>query len=87
MGLVNRVVPSGRERVAAEELAAEIARFPQTCLRHDRLSVLEQYGLTEAEALSAEWRHGMVSFEADAAAGARRFATGAGRGGSFSDIG
>jgi enoyl-CoA hydratase len=87
MGLANRVVPSGQERAAAEELAAEIARFPQTCLRHDRLSVLEQHGGTEEEALSGEWWHGMASFAADAAAGARRFATGAGRGGSFSDIG
>ncbi|WP_431877506.1 crotonase/enoyl-CoA hydratase family protein [Amycolatopsis sacchari] len=86
MGLVNRVVPAGEERAAAEELAAAIARFPQTCLRHDRLSVLNQQGLPEAEALSREWEHGMASFAADAAAGANRFAAGAGRGGSFSDI-
>lgn len=86
MGLANRVVPAGQEPAAAEALAAEIARFPQTCLRHDRLSVLEQHGLTEAEALSVEWGHGMASFESDAAAGARRFASGAGRGGSFSDL-
>jgi enoyl-CoA hydratase len=84
MGLANRVVPAGRERAAAEELAAQIARFPQTCLREDRLSVLEQHGMTEREALSNEFRHGMASFAADAAAGARRFAGGAGRGGSFS---
>ncbi|MTD55388.1 crotonase/enoyl-CoA hydratase family protein [Amycolatopsis pithecellobii] len=86
MGLANRVVPPGQERAAAEELAAEIARFPQTCLRQDRLSALEQQGRTETEAMAGEWRHGMISFEADAAAGASRFAGGAGRGGSFSDI-
>ncbi|KAA9152995.1 crotonase/enoyl-CoA hydratase family protein [Amycolatopsis acidicola] len=83
MGLANRVVPSGTEREAAEQLAAEIARFPQTCLRNDRLSVLGQHGLTEQEAFSAEWQFGMSSLTADAASGARRFAEGAGRGGSF----
>lgn len=52
IGLVNRVVPTGRSRQAAEELAREIAGFPQTCLRHDRLSVLEQHGLAEEDALA-----------------------------------
>ncbi|HVV09797.1 crotonase/enoyl-CoA hydratase family protein [Amycolatopsis sp.] len=83
MGLANRVVPAGTERAAAEDLAAEIARFPQTCLRNDRLSVLGQSGLSEEEAFSAEWKFGMASLAADAASGARRFADGAGRGGSF----
>ncbi|MFD4405059.1 crotonase/enoyl-CoA hydratase family protein [Nocardia sp. NPDC058499] len=86
MGLVNRVVPVGEERAAAEELAAEIARFPQTCARQDRLSVLEQEGMTEQEALANEWEHGRISVT-DAVAGARRFADGAGRGGSFADLG
>ncbi|GAB2989877.1 crotonase/enoyl-CoA hydratase family protein [Amycolatopsis acidiphila] len=86
MGLANRVVPAGQERAAAEELAAGIARFPQTCLRNDRLSLLAQHGRTEEEALSVEWRYGMVSAESDAGAGAGRFAAGAGRGGSFADI-
>jgi enoyl-CoA hydratase len=36
MGLADRVVPPGRARAAAEELAARIARFPQSCLRSDR---------------------------------------------------
>lgn len=87
MGLANRVVPSGQERVAAEELAAGIARFPRTCSRHDRLSVLEQEGLSEEEAFAAEWRHGMISLSTDALSGAGRFVAGAGRGGSFDDIG
>lgn len=84
MGLVNRVVPAGDERAAAEELAVEIARFPQTCARQDRLSLLEQEGLNEQEALANEWEHGLISLT-DAATGARRFADGAGRGGSFAD--
>ena len=86
MGLANRVVPVGTERLAAERLAAEIARFPQTCLRRDRLSVVEQDGLSEQDAMAGEWRHGMVSLASDALSGAARFAGGAGRGGSFADI-
>lgn len=83
MGLANRVVPAGTERAAAEELAASLAGFPQTCLRQDRLSVLDQHGLDESAALSREWEHGTISFGADAISGARRFAAGEGRGGEF----
>jgi enoyl-CoA hydratase len=80
MGLANRVVPNGRSRPAAEELAAELAEFPQTCLRQDRLSALEQAGLSEAEALHAELRHGRVSLSSpEIAGGVTRFRSGAGR--------
>ncbi|AKH86142.1 enoyl-CoA hydratase [Streptomyces sp. CNQ-509] len=82
MGLANRLVPPGQARAAAEELAAEIARFPQTCLRADRASVLEQHGLPEAEAMAAELRHGTAAL-GEAAAGAGRFAAGEGRHGAF----
>jgi len=82
MGLANRVVPAGTERTAAEELATRLARFPQTCLREDRLSLLEQDGLAEPEAMAGEWRHGMTSI-AHAADGVAQFTGGAGRGGSF----
>ena len=83
IGLANRLVGPGESRPAAEELAAELARFPQTCLRQDRLSVLEQNGRTEEEAIAAEYRHGLISLE-QAGAGAARFAAGAGRHGDFS---
>ncbi|MGW6530692.1 crotonase/enoyl-CoA hydratase family protein [Streptomyces venezuelae] len=82
MGLVNRTVPTGTSRAAAERLAAEIAAFPQTCMRRDRLSLLEQSGLPEEEAMAGELAHGLHSL-ADAAQGAARFAAGAGRHGSF----
>ncbi|MFF1375268.1 crotonase/enoyl-CoA hydratase family protein [Streptomyces sp. NPDC058308] len=78
MGLVNRTVPTGTSRAAAEQLAAEIAGFPQTCLRRDRLALLEQGGLSEQEAMAVELSHGLHSL-AEAAAGAARFAAGAGR--------
>ncbi|MGW6985730.1 crotonase/enoyl-CoA hydratase family protein [Streptomyces sp. NPDC054932] len=84
IGLANRVVPVGRARAAAEELAREIAAFPQLCLRHDRLSVLEQHGLSEADALAGEFRHGAVPLAAgETQEGAGRFASGAGRHGAF----
>ena len=83
MGLANRVVPSGQARRAAEELAAGIARFPQLCMRHDRLSVHEQDGLSLEAALASEWRHGEVALRAEARGGATRFAEGSGRHGDF----
>ncbi|MEU6998426.1 crotonase/enoyl-CoA hydratase family protein [Nonomuraea sp. NPDC046570] len=85
MGLANRVVPDGGSRQAAEELARELARFPQRCLRGDRLSALEQEGLPEAEAIVNELRHGMTSL-GDAVIGAARFAAGAGRHGDFGGV-
>ncbi|MFJ6015603.1 crotonase/enoyl-CoA hydratase family protein [Streptomyces sp. NPDC092952] len=86
MGLANRIVPPGGARAAAERLARELAAFPQLCLRHDRLSVYEQWGLDEREALAAEFRHGTVPLDAgETLAGAERFGDGAGRHGSFDD--
>lgn len=83
MGLANRVVPHGAARQAAEALATELARFPQECLRHDRLSAYEQGDLPFAEAMANEFRHGVESLRAGAAGGAQRFASGAGRHGGF----
>ena len=82
IGLVNRVSPPGRALDTALDLARDIAALPQTCLRHDRLSVLEQWGLVEGEAMGVELAHGLVSLESDALAGATRFAGGAGRHGA-----
>jgi enoyl-CoA hydratase len=82
IGLANRVVPVGSSRAAAEALAHELARFPQLCLRHDRLSAYEQHDLPLDEALANELRHGLVALEHEAAAGAARFAAGEGRGGA-----
>ncbi|WP_241728020.1 enoyl-CoA hydratase-related protein, partial [Dietzia sp. DQ11-38-2] len=83
IGLVNRVVPDGTALTAAIELATEISRFPQECMRRDRLSLLEQEGLDEEAAIRNEYDHGVVSLQAGAVAGAARFADGAGRHGSF----
>lgn len=82
MGLVNRVVPKGGALPAALELAHQLARFPQTCLREDRLSAYESLALPLAEALDNEFRHGSRAL-AEAAEGARGFASGEGRHGQM----
>jgi enoyl-CoA hydratase len=78
IGLVNRVVPDGTVLDRAHELASQLAALPQECLRHDRLSLLEQDGLAEAGALANELRHGLASL-VHAGPGVARFAAGAGR--------
>ena len=84
IGLANRVVATGTARPAAEQLAAEIAAFPQTCLRHDRLAALEQEGLPEEEALWNELGHGRISLASpEITEGVGRFQAGAGRHGAF----
>jgi enoyl-CoA hydratase len=87
MGLVNRVAPKGTARAEAEKLAAELARLPQICMRHDRLSAYQQWDLDYAEAMANEYAHGVaVLASGETQIGAARFASGKGRGGSFSDI-
>ncbi|GAU69030.1 enoyl-CoA hydratase/isomerase family protein [Streptomyces sp. NBRC 110611] len=78
IGLANRVVPTGTARTEAELLAAELARFPQACLRSDRASLLDQEGRDEETAMGDELRHGQGVL-AEAMTGAARFAAGAGR--------
>lgn len=81
IGLVNRVVEPGQARAAAEELAAELAALPQRCLRADRRSAIEQWGMSEADALAGEFA-GAAGVAEESVAGARRFADGAGRHGA-----
>jgi enoyl-CoA hydratase len=84
MGLANRVVPTGSSRGEAEALARQLAAFPQTCMREDRLSLLESLALDEADALANEFGHGIRSL-AQVAPGLQRFRSGAGRHGTFDD--
>ena len=87
MGLANRVVPNGRARDEAEALAAEIARFPQLCMRSDRLSAYEQWDLSLDRALLREYEHGIRTIQSgETREGAKRFASGRGRGGRFDDL-
>ena len=84
MGLANRLAERGRTRDAAVELAHQLARFPQRCLRADRLSAYEQWGMPFEQAMRNEFRRGAeVIRSGETLAGAARFAGGAGRHGSF----
>ncbi|MCA0309737.1 MAG: crotonase/enoyl-CoA hydratase family protein [Proteobacteria bacterium] len=83
MGLVNRVVPRGGALQAALQLAHELAAFPQQCLLADRASAYAQWDLPLAEALRHEGVQGVPMVAAEGAAGAARFAGGAGRHGQF----
>ncbi|GAA4410966.1 crotonase/enoyl-CoA hydratase family protein [Quisquiliibacterium transsilvanicum] len=85
MGLVNRVVPPGGALAEARSMARAIAAFPQQCMLADRASAYAQWDLPLAEALRQEGRDGAPMVAAEGAAGARRFATGAGRHGRFGD--
>jgi enoyl-CoA hydratase len=84
MGLANRVVPVGESLTAAQELAAEIARFPQATMRGDRASAHWQDGLSLADALDQEFALGQASL-AVARDGALRFVAGHGRHGRFDE--
>ncbi len=79
MGLVNRVVPTGGARQAAEQLARDLAAFAQQCMLADRASAYAQWDLPLAEALRREGRQGVPIVAAEGAAGAARFVQGAGR--------
>jgi enoyl-CoA hydratase len=85
MGLANRVVPPGESLAAAQELATEIARFPQVTMRGDRASAYAQEGPELDEALAREYAFGRASLT-QAREGAGRFAAGRGRHGGFDEI-
>jgi len=84
IGLANRVVRAGQALAAARELALQLAAYPQQCLRGDRRSAYEQWGLDEPAALANEFRHGLATLRSgETLAGAQRFSGGEGRHGRF----
>ena len=82
MGLVTRVVDVGFAKAEAEKLAEQLADFPKTCLRHDRLSIYEQYNYSLTKALENEFTHGLESLQ-EMQEGIKRFTKGEGRHGEF----
>jgi enoyl-CoA hydratase len=83
IGLANRVVAKGDCRAAAEELAAEIARFPQATMRGDRASAYESTSMSFEDALKNEFRHGTAALATgEALEGASAFSGGKGRHGA-----
>jgi len=84
MGLANRLVEPGKALEEAVALARKLAGFPQRCLRSDRLSSYRQWDLPLKDALIEETRMGLdVIRSGETVEGAKRFAVGAGRHGSF----
>jgi enoyl-CoA hydratase len=84
IGLANRRAAPGQTALeAAQALARELAALPQTCLRSDRASARGQWGLSERAALEREFALGLATIRSgETAAGAARFAAGAGRHGA-----
>ena len=83
MGLANRLSEPGEAIATAMELAHQLAGLPQRCLRSDRRSAYEQWGMSEQEAMVNEVRHGLATIESgETLTGAQRFAAGQGRHGS-----
>ena len=86
IGLCEYVTPPGGAREKAEELAQQIARFPQVCVRTDRRSAIRSHGLPVRDALIQEWYNGREALVKDGVAGASRFKDGLGRHGDFDKI-
>ena len=84
IGLVNRLAPPGGALAAAKTLAAQLSAFPQTCLRNDRRSALEQWSLDWDAATLREAELGRATLRTgESVAGAARFKSGQGRHGDF----
>jgi enoyl-CoA hydratase len=80
MGLANRLTEPGAARASAIDLATELSAVPQACLREDRASSYEQWGLGLDDAIAVELEHGLrVLRSGESIEGASRFASGAGR--------
>ncbi|MEN0065495.1 MAG: crotonase/enoyl-CoA hydratase family protein [Myxococcota bacterium] len=82
MGLANRVVADGTARAQAEELARQIAAFPQRCMRADRRSAYRAFDAPLPESLRNEFEAGLPALSAEGVEGAARFVAGAGRHGT-----
>ena len=85
-GLANRIVEDGQSRQEAEKLAREIAAFPETCMRNDRLSAYEQFSLNIEDAMDNEFDYGLKTLESgEFLKGSIAFTESKGKHGSFDD--
>lgn len=84
IGLANYAAPAGKALDRALQLANDIAAFPQTCMRTDRLSAMRQWSLDMETALKAEVKGGLdVLKSGETLQGATAFTKGKGRHGVF----
>lgn len=85
-GLINRLVAPDQLEANALQLAQEIARHPQICMRNDRRSTFEQWSMAETAAIQNEFSLGMQTLQSgETLRGAARFTSGQGRHGSFTE--
>ena len=87
MGLANRLAEPGLALEGALTLAQSLGDFPQLCMRSDRQSSYEQWGMSLGDALRRETELGReVIKSGETLEGASRFASGKGRHGSFDEL-
>src|SRR2546430_11203588 len=86
IGLCEYLTPKGGARAKAEELARDIARFPQVCVRADRPPAIQSHGLSVREGLIQEWYNGREALIADGVAGASRVKKGLRRPGDLAKV-
>ena len=83
-GLANRVVEDGQSKPEAEKLAREIAGFPKTCMRNDRSSAIEQFGMDLNAAMANEFEYGIKTLASgEYLNGSKAFSKGEGKHGQF----
>mgnify|MGYP001276135890 CR=1 FL=1 len=85
IGLVNRLVPKGEAFVKANKLAKEIAGFPASAMRADRLAAWSAFDKDEVGSLIFEAQRAEGAKINEAVLGAQRFASGVGKHGEFSE--
>ncbi len=84
IGLVNELTEDGEALARAVALAQTLCGFPQTAMRNDRRSAIEQWDLCGPAAIANEVTRGLATIASgDTLAGLARFKAGAGRHGSF----
>ena len=81
VGLINRLVPKGEALNESVKLANQIAQFPQSCMRKDRLSVYNSYNLIKS--LQYEYENGITVLPEAVKNAAKFVKKGIGRGGKL----
>jgi len=83
-GLANRMVKIGTSKEEAEKLAREISKFPQICMRNDRISTYQQFGIELNLAMANEFDLGLKTLESgEYLHGSKQFTNGKGKHGEF----
>jgi enoyl-CoA hydratase/carnithine racemase len=88
IGLANRVVPKGKALEEATKIARQLLAFPQLCMNKDKQSAYyAAYGAKSFEdAMKYEYANAAEVLGKESLQGAKRFASGEGRSGSFAKL-